>query len=711
MTRAFYIPNHSASDLHSAEVHDLPTLSKRPDFATKDDFVKWCHDLSTDHVFYTLYEPEQPALRSSAENPIRLMHGLVADYDGAASAINAALPTLKFAAGLAPAWVTTTFSGRARLIWMFERPVPVFSGEVLARVLRSMAKELGMTKILPGLDEGFFTNPATPYELGTNWRQPFGDQRIPATMVMTHVHDASNRVKWKSDTVDIPMEAIEAEVNKRWPGRWSGPLVEGARGIRFWDPKADNLTGVTIRAQGVQAWTGEGKFLPWSEVLGNEFVKKYRQSRIGGAIDGIYYDGQMYWQRDDSGNWSAFNGPQISRRMSVMFGLSAEAKKGQSSEVAQAITSVENCKRVDGAFPCLFVKEEVVRDGTQSYLNIGRAKCLEGTGQKREWGDGFPWLASYFNGLFDEKQLGVFLSWYSHFFNNARVGKPKRGQALFICGPASAGKTLLSQKIIGASVGGFQEATRYILGETSFNEQLFYAPVWAVDDATAGTDSKKYALYSQMVKKFVANPSQEFHPKFKKAVTHKFNGRLITTLNDDPQSQAMFPQVEGTLLDKIVALIARSPGVSFCGCEEKIDTELPYFLDYLSHWVLPDWLATKPEEVSRFGMDAWHNPELLSAARDVSASAGLFEVLERWRVLYFRRFSDKAEWRGNVSDLIHEFGATEGFGQFVRMIAPSRMILARDLQQLTRQGINWITYGRSASARYYTITNPNPVKK
>jgi hypothetical protein len=690
-TKAFYLQNHSSSDLHSADVSLLPTLSQRPEFASKALFTKWCHAIETRHVFYTLVEPEQPTLRSSAANPIKFLHGLVADYDGAATVIQAMLPELTFPSGVAPTWITTTFSGKARLLWLFERPIPVFSPEVLSRVLASLGREMKVKSLLPGLDQVFFNNPHTPFELGTDWRQPFGDTRLPHSLVLTHLHDASNKVKWKSELADIPLEAVAEEVERRWPDRWTGPFADGARGPRFWDPTADNPTGCTIRPTGVQAWTGEAKFLHWGALLGEAFVKTYRAKRIGGAIDGVHHDGLTYWQRDNTGQWCGFTGHQLSRRLNVLCGLSTEGRKGQPSEVAEAVTSIENCKRVDGAFPCLFIKEDVVREGTQLYLNIARAKPIEGSGAAREWGDGFRWLAAYLDGLFDVTQRQVFLSWFAHFYNTARVGRPKRGQALFICGPASAGKTFLSQRIVGAALGGFQEATRYILGETTFNESLFYAPVWAVDDAVAGVDGRKHTLYSQMVKKFVANPYQEFHPKFKKAVTHRFNGRLITTLNDDPASQEMFPQVEGTLLDKIIAVLVRSPGVSFVGCEEKAEAELPYLLDFLCHWKLPDWLATRPDEVNRFGMDAWQHPELLAAARDASSSADLTELVNKWRTYYFRAHPDAAEWFGSANDLALEMSQTEGgIADMVRRVSPSARTFSRDLKQMTRQQIPWI---------------------
>jgi hypothetical protein len=710
-TRAFYLRNHSASEFHTADVAALPALSRRPAFASKAEFAAWCHDRSTAHVFYTLAEPEQSTLRSSAANPIKYLHGLVADYDGPAAAIQAALPTLTFPEGRAPAWVTTTFSGKARLLWLFERPVPVFSPEVLARLLDALGRELRVKSLLPGLDETFYKNIHTPFELGTDWRQPYGDPRLPHSLLLTHLHDASARVKWKPDVVDLPLEAVAAEVARRWPGRWPGPFAEGARGIRFWDTSADNPSGCTVRASGVQAWTGEGRFLPWSELLGEAFVKQYRVNRIGGAIDGVYYDGQCYWQRDDSAHWSPFTAHQISRRLHVMHRLSPEARRGEASEVAQAVTTIENVKHVDGAFPCLFIPDEVVTENTHRYLNIARARPLTGTGAPRDWGDGFPWLAAYLEGLFDETQLAVFLSWFAHFYIHALAGRPRRGQALFICGPKSAGKTFLSQRIIGAALGGFQEATHYILGETTFNESLFHAPVWAVDDAVAATDQARHTRYSQMVKKFVANPCLEFHPKFRKAVTHRFHGRLIVTLNDDPASLEMFPQVEGTILDKIVALLARAPAVSFAGAEELATAQLPYLLDYLRHWELPAWLATRPDEHARFGMDAWHHPEMLASARDASTASNLGELLDQWRTFHFRRHATHPDWRGTANELYLDLTQTEGgIGTMLQKVTPTFRAFLRDLRQLTRQSHPGLTYTRTTTTRHYVIANPGERK-
>ena len=317
-----------------------------------------------------------------------------------------------------------------------------------------------------------------------------------------------------------------------------------------------NPTGCTIRSTGVQAWTGEAAFLPWSRVLGNEFVSTYRQNRISGAVDGCFYDGMHYWQKDAEGIWQAFSGAQMERRLGTEHGLSNEGRRGQRSESAHAMSFIENTRRVDGAFPCLFLPEIVVRDRTKKYLNIARVRVHPAAGQTRSWAEGFPFIAQYLEGLFDERQREVFLSWLGHFYQSAAAGNPRKGHALFVAGEVGAGKTLLSQHLVGGLMGGHAEATSYILGTTAFNETLFFEPIWAVDDASANCDSKRHSVYSAAVKKFVANPYQEYHPKFRKAVTHRYNGRLIVTLNADATSIGMLPEMETSIRDKVVLLKA-----------------------------------------------------------------------------------------------------------------------------------------------------------
>lgn len=712
--RAFYLVNHVAHDLQTAALADLPKLSQQPAFAEKAQLRFWSHQPTTRHVFYTMAEPQQPAMRSSGRNPVKYLHGLVADYDGPAAYIQEMLRTLRFDAGRAPTWVTTTFSGKARLIWAFPQRVPVFAPEVLMRFVKLLARSLKLTELLPGLDEGALTNPHTPYELGRDWRQPYGDVRLSPVLISHALHEACNKMRWPSKGLDIPFDAIAEEVERRWPGRWAGPMEEGARGLRFWDPRADNPTGCTLRAAGVQAWSGEARFIPWSELLGADFVRKYEESRIGGAIEGIHFDGHHYWLHGAEGAWKHCNTEAVKRHLASAHGLSALSKQGRPSEITAALATIERFRRVDGAFPCLYDRRTLVQEHTHTYLNISRvqplapAQGMEGADQpdRTAWGEGFPWLAEYFTGLLDAEQRTVLFSWMAHFYRRALRGEPRGGQALFLAGPAGAGKTFFSQAVLGGLMGGFEDASDLLLGRSQFTEALFYAPVWAIDDGVASAHQGKHDEYSQMVKKIVANMYQTFHAKFHKAVSLRFNGRLVVTLNDDAQALAMLPKLEASLLDKVILLRVQPPSVSFVGVADRLKAELPALAAWLQHYEIPAQLRTRSYEVDRFGLDAWHHPDLVQHLQEASDAHSAREYVLLWRAEHFRQHPGVVEWHGNVTELLVALLRHPAMARNSGWLTRTR--LCRDLHQLMRSGASWLHFRRTADQRIYTILRPRP---
>src|SRR5690606_12066080 len=148
------------------------------------------------------------------------------------------------------------------------------------------------------------------------------------------------------------------------------------------------------------------------------------------------------------------------------------------------------------------------------------------------------------------------------------------------------------------------------------------------------------------------------------------------------------------ILDKIVILKASAPGISFVGANDKVASELPAFSDFLSHWVLPEDLQTKPDEVTRFGHDSWHHAELLQTARESSMSAETADLLGMWRTYWFRG-NDKAEWRGKAVELLSEMNKMDGVREMVPSTIKSTVSFARDLQTMIAQGCDWVAYGRS----------------
>lgn len=697
---AFYLPNHSSQRLLSLDMADLIKLEPKGHpscWSDKKAMLAFAHDEASDHCFYHLSEPRDTTRRLNVkDNPVVKLHGAVADYD---SKISPALMTEalgKVSADFPLAFYSKTFSGGARLIWQFEKPVSVVNSDIAKGLLKRLAKELKLVKLLPGFDEGAFLDPSRVFELGHDWVPLHPEAVIPSTTLQRFLFDAASKQTFADQGTEIPIEEVAAEVERRWPHRWQGPFTVGAQGVRFWDPKADCPHGCWIRENGVVAFTGEGRFLPWDEILGRDFVSRFESDRVGGAIDGIYYDGRAYWIKNAQNNWDDYPS-ELLRNLLVSRGLRPSARVGQ-SEVDRAINHISfNC-RVNGAFPRLFHDGDVYEMGGQKLLNISRVRAVPPADGRQEWGKNFPWIAKYLEGLFRGEQLDVFLSWHKHFWWGAYRNQLSKGHALFIAGGVNIGKTLLNYRLVGASVGGHEEATAYLTAKTEFNHALMSSALWSIDDATALADRNAHDKYSLTIKRVVANPMLTYRRMYANPVTALWLGRIMVTLNDDPVSIGMLPSTDGSILDKMIFLYASRPDVDFHDAEKKIREELPYYLGFLRDFEIPARLTTQPEAV-RFGLNAWKNPDLLREAKASSGSAEFADVLEIWKQQYFRVEDKASDWSGTATDLFTEFENTDTVKGIARATVRTPKALSRALGQLASDGSYKVAVAKQHSER------------
>jgi len=77
----FYLKNLRAQDAHLTQNPASLPVTPLPEWENKAQFKEWCGEASTDHIFYSLIEGDVPSQRVSQDNPPRLVHGVVADYD------------------------------------------------------------------------------------------------------------------------------------------------------------------------------------------------------------------------------------------------------------------------------------------------------------------------------------------------------------------------------------------------------------------------------------------------------------------------------------------------------------------------------------------------------------------------------------------------------------------------------------------------------
>ena len=121
-----------------------------------------------------------------------------------------------------------------------------------------------------------------------------------------------------------------------------------------------------------------------------------------------------------------------------------------------------------------------------------------------------------------------------------------------LCGPASAGKSLF-QAILTAATGGRSSRPYQVMtGGTPFNEHLFAAEHWVIEDEYSSGDMKARNQLGTSIKNFVANAQKLNHGKNKVPFMSPPLLQFMTvTLNDELENIAQLPQKHPSLDGKV----------------------------------------------------------------------------------------------------------------------------------------------------------------
>jgi Family of unknown function (DUF5906) len=638
------LTNLSKTDVHEA----CPWEFDAKPFSTADAnaYKSWRKQPNTEHLFYSGIVGQASTLRVSESNPPLEIRALVADYDSKIGDEEIDVGLARIEKYYQPTYIhRTPLSGGLRLIWMLERPLMLANYDVAKRFLKAAMKYTHAKIAYPNLDEPAFENPNLYYDVGHSWQGAGGDF-IPWVDACGWLVKVSEKAKWTGET--IPMETLAAEVQEKFPGRWQGEFVEGARGCRFWDPTADNPTAAVIRPTGMQCFTGTEPFVPWSAIFGRGFVEKVSARKIGQILEGVYYDSSDYWFQSPSGKWEKHAEREMARHLKVHNGLSADRIEGRTySEVEEALHAIcTNC-RIGGVAPFIFQPSGVIDFMGEKILNICNVKVLTPAEESGEWGEHFPWLGNFLKELFDpEDQLEYMLAWLKRFYCSARDGRLLQGQAVFLAGDTGRGKTFFSNRIVGALVGGHADASQYLMGKTNFNKDLFHKAFWTVDDALPGDNNQDHKAFSTMIKRVTANNMFEFHAKFRDACQVAWSGRVMVTGNLDADSLRILPDLDTSILDKLL-LFKAAPRVSHFPekheLEDIVRRELPHFAAWLISYQPPEHVLDKDP---RYGVSRYHHPFLKQAAGESQDASTVRELIQ-----IFMRDMEK-DFEGTTVELI-----------------------------------------------------------
>mgnify|MGYP003627552764 CR=1 FL=1 len=638
-------------------------LSEKPKFKSKALYREWCAKKTTDHSFYSLAEGYVGRARIEGENKVDKIHGVTADFDAPVDWANVDDIIGAKCAKCMPSWRSRTYSGYIRLTFEFEKSISI-TPALYKPFLAELKTAIGYNKVLAGFDTKS-DNPSQYFEIGVDWVDLGG--RVPTEIVHTCLFKAAKKHPPESKDTAIPIEKIAEEVDKRFPNRWVGEFEEGSRGPLFWLDDGIEREGCQVFEDGMLVYSDrDNTWMTWRDIFGASFVEEYEQQKMGALLDEYWFNGKQFYKLLHEA------AQPIPRDQLVLElrqrGFRFKPRKGEPiSEVENAVLVISNQNRINEIAPVIFRRNErVVEFNGARILNSSNIKPIEpsGDGDPKNW----PFLNAFFDQFFEDstpiRSKYYFFAWFQRFYLAVLNNQEDQGQACILVGPAKRGKTLLSNKIIAAAVGGYADASDYLSGGSKFNKELGRAAAWVIDDTVSAASFQDQRKATELIKRGVANPRISFMAKHVDAITIPWSGRIIVSLNDDANSMGVIPTMDSSNRDKLMAFKISKQYFKFPvkkELEKTIDEELPHFLAWLSEW-------KPPEEVlddDRFGVKSFIDTSIAYAAYDNSSRSQVAELVDFFAKACRDQNEKMNEWRGTVTQFqvaIHAYNNGRSLG-------------------------------------------------
>lgn len=689
-----FLPNLTSQNVLDLEVPlsaDAPQIPAS--ITSKDGYRRWSLEPTTNHIFASHFVGIVETMRVSESNLPFKQVGAIFDFDTRFEGDAIAQIVQNVDPEFRPRYLTRTFSGGIRLWYVFETPILFHDAKVGLKFSDLVIKKLKIRSLFPGFDDKAAKQYGQYFEVGHNWQTVPDSGTIPlvhleAWMGLAIVAEAGTK---KRTGVTIPFEKIRDALELKYPAAWRDgwdKFVVGARGCRFWD--GGNATSCIVREDGITCFTGDVGFVSWADLLGREWVEQHTDVAMGEAIENVWFEPSTnkYWRCNTNLGWQQLQKEDL-RLHFRMKGIGDDRETGEvTSPMDRVLHQVQISHAVGGAFPFHFRKEDIVMANGQPFLNISRAKLAQpDLSRSGAWGDGFPNLARYYEGFYNAAE---FPTQFAHAlgekmwtYRTAFAGNLQRGRVIVHAGPAGVGKTytLTIEEYIYSIL---EEASRYLLGQDTFNGSLVAAPIWGVDDPVAAADSRTTATFSQMLKTIAACDNIPVRGMYRESLRLPWVGRVFVNMNDDPESIRMLPSTELSLIDKLGLYLVQRPFEGKFPSNELIKSEIPAFCQFLLEGqsflesFVPD-LFSDP----RWGVKNYHHPHLLAIAESAQTSTSVEEFLNLWRKIWFSAQGNTDPfWMGNPTQLMEAIANVDTLRDIQRGVVHGPQALGRALAQL-----------------------------
>lgn len=678
---------------------------------SKEDRQNFYQSPATKHYFYTSIEPLNPNLRVNKEqNPPIAVHAFIADYDVSVplERILEAIAEMK----IKPSWIETSLGGNFRLVWILPFPLQTADHDFTVFVLQE-AQEWLCLNILPGLDEKAFTTATRLYCNGCEWKStghgPIAEKDAQSFFVATGKKYRFNA----PDDANVPLDVVEKALKERFPNfNWPGPFELGSQGPSFWVPGSTSPQSAILKEGGLFSFAAhaESPFYPWSKILGAEFVKEFNAEAVTKATKDCYYDKKEYYRKNLNGVYVGESPPDFILHLRGDCGLGTKPGSSGMSPVDIARLHIHNHNGIENAAPFVFQ-----RPGPIMFMNRRRLNTYSGTPMQPsppgtgKWGPHgeYPFLSRFFDGYFvpSHPQLDHFRAWHQYFYLSALNWTPMAGCRINSSGGVGVGKTFVSRAVVGPSVGGFADASNYLVNGSAFNSHLFEVPLWCLDDdvpSVANPAGRTQA--AAMFKKMTANQEFEHNKKYAIPGMVQWMGRIALTTNLDFTSLRILGSLDANELDKMhLFKCAETPHLIFPPRYDMIKIlakELPFYLRGLIEWKVPDHVIPN----NRFGYSPYHDPYLLERTHQGSPAAPFTELLLSSLRNYFTSCEGETEYSGTATEIFKMMTIDPQNAGIMRGYKAEQ--INRYLEQVEKEQLVKCVVSTSGRSRIWTFTRP-----
>ena len=272
--------------------------------------------------------------------------------------------------------------------------------------------------------------------------------------------------------------------------------------------------------------------------------------------------------------------------------------------------------------------------GGKKFLALDQA---QGVFDKLEKHPDPAWFIAFIQELLPEGQATYFLYWLAFSLRALRAGDMRPGQVVFLAGPGGCGKSLL-QLIITEILGGRSAGPlRYMTDLTPFNADLAGAEHWMIEDPGTTTDIRTRRNFGSKIKEATVNRNFSIHGKTKTAITLPLFRRVTISVNDEPENLAIIPPLEPGINDKLFLFHCARASASFDAYRNAAGD-----IDQAKNWAdiraevpaIRAWLLKQFNKVpkamrdDRFGIKAWHHPELTEELSGLSPETRFLQLID-----------------------------------------------------------------------------------